>query len=137
MNFADFEKRVMMLANIQDKEVAQRGIQIVLSILSHRLTPEESRNVEDQLPHEMKRMWNNHVWITNLFRLSNKRLKFRHRAELLSIVENEILRENLPLNAEILTKSVFHALKESIAPGESEDISAQLPDEIREFFKAA
>ena len=137
MNKDDFIKRVMELADIQDKNTAERGAQIVLSILSHRLTPDEASDVEDQLPHDLKRIWNNQVWITNLYRLSGRRLKYRHRIELMSIIENEILRESLPLNAESLTKAVFHTLKEQITAGESEDILAQLPNEVREFFKAA
>ena len=137
MNKDDFIKRVMELADIQDKNTAERGAQIVLSILSHRLTIDEASDVEDQLPHDLKRIWNNQVWITNLYRLSGRRLKYRHRIELMSIVENEILRERLPLSAESLTKAVFHTLKEQITAGESEDILAQLPDEVREFFKAA
>lgn len=137
MNKDDFLKMVMGQLNIEDKHVCERGIQIVLSILSHRLLENEAKDVEAQLPEELKRMWNNDVWITNLFRLSGKRLKYRHRAELLSMVENEILRENLPLHAESLTKAVFHTLKEQITIGESADITATLPDEIREFYKAA
>lgn len=137
MNKDDFIKAVMDKTDIQDKHIAERGIQIVFSILSHRLTDEESSDVSAQLPEDLKRVWNNQVWITNFFRLSGKRLKYRHRIELMSLVENEILREQLPLHAENLTKAVFHVLKQQITPGESEDISAQLPEEIKDFFKAA
>ena len=137
MNKDEFVKKVMEQLGIQDKAVAERGIQIIFSILSHRLLEDEASDVADQLPHDLKRVWNNDVWITNFFKLSGKRLKYRHRIELLSLVENEILRENLPLHAENLTKAVFHILKEQITPGEAEDISAQLPDEVRDFFKAA
>lgn len=137
MNKDDFIKKVMNRLQIQDKIIAERGIQIVLSILSHRLTIEESEEVADQLPHDLKRVWNNDVWITNYFRLSGKRLKYRHRVELITLVENEIIREQLHLSAEALTQAVFHILKEQITPGETEDIVAQLPGEIKEFFKAA
>ncbi|EKE02523.1 MAG: hypothetical protein ACD_20C00372G0001 [uncultured bacterium] len=137
MNKDEFVKKVMQRLNIEDKAVAERGVQIVLSVLSHRLTVEEASDVADQLPHELKRIWNNQVWVTNYFFLSGKRLKYRHKVELMSLVENEILREGLPLHAESLTKTVLHTLKEQITPGEAEDISAQLPDELREFFKAA
>ena len=47
------------------------------------------------------------------------------------------MREQLPLNAEALCQTVFHVLKEQITPGESEDIIAQLPGEVKDFFKAA
>lgn len=137
MNKDDFVKKVMTQLNTQDKNTTERGIQIVFSILSHRLTKEEADQVCDQLPHDLKRMWNNQVWITNYFMLSGKRLNYRHRVQLMSLVENEILRESLNLHAESLTKAVLHTLKEQITPGESGDISAQLPEEIKDFFKAA
>lgn len=137
MNKDEFIKKVMILGNITDKHTAERGIQIVFSILSHRLLNEEASDVESQLPQELKRVWHNDVWVTNLFKLSGKKLKYRHKTELLTLVENEILREQLPLHSENITKTVFHVLKEQITPGESQDISAELPEEIREFFKAA
>jgi len=132
-----FIKRVMELANIEDEYAAERGVQIVLSILSYRLTEEEQSDVAAQLSSDLKRVWNNRVWITNFFRLSGKRLKYRHLIELMSLVDNEIKREHLPLHAEATTKAVFHALKEQISEGESTDIALMLPHEIREFYKAA
>ena len=42
-------KKVMDRMEIQDKVVAERGIQIILSILSHRLTEDESEEVAAQL----------------------------------------------------------------------------------------
>jgi len=137
MNKDEFVKKVMDQLDIQDRNVAERGIQFVFSILSHRMTEAESENVASQLPQDLKRMWNNQVWVTNYFFLSGKRLNYRHKAQLLSLVENEILREKLPLRAEKLTQAVLHVLKEHITEGESEDIVAQLPEEIKDFYKAA
>ena len=137
MNKDEFIKKVMQIANIENKEMAERGVQIVLSLLSYRLTENEQKDVEAQLPLDLKRVWNNRVWVVNFFRLSGKRLKYRHKIELMSLVENEIKRENLPLHAEKLTKAVFHALKENISFGESEDIAHMLPKDVREFYKAA
>ena len=82
-------------------------------------------------------MWNNRVWAVNYFRLSGKRLKYRHKIELMSLVDNEIKREKLPLHAEMITKAVFHALKENISSGESEEIAHMLPKDVRDFYKAA
>lgn len=137
MNKDEFIIKVMHQLNIEDKKVAERGVQIVFSILSHRLLEEEQKDVAAQLPHDMKRVWNNDVWITNFFRLSGKRLKYRHKIEMLTLIENEILRESLPLHAESLAKAVIHTLKEQITAGETEDILAELPEEIKEFVKAA
>jgi len=137
MNKDLFIKKVMEETNIQDKQAAERGVQIVLSILSHRLLPEEAEDVASQLPQDLKRIWNNDVWITNYYKLSNKRLNYRHKNQMITLIENEILREQLPINAERLATAVFHVLKEQISNGEIKDIAAQLPDEIKEFFRAA
>ena len=132
-----FIKKVMEHGNIEDKYAAERGIQIIFSILSYRLTEQEQSDVGAQLPLDLRRIWNNRVWITNFFRLSGKRLKYRHRIELMSLVDNEIKREQLPLHTEALTKAVFHTLKEQISIGESDEVALMLPKEIREFYKAA
>lgn len=137
MNKDLFVKKVMEIADIDNKETAERGVQIILSLLSHRLSENEQKDVSAQLDDDLKRIWNNRVWIVNYFRLSGKRLKYRHKIELMSLVDNEIKREGLHLNAELLTKAVFHVLKENISYGESEDIAYMLPKELREFYKAA
>lgn len=132
-----FVKKVMKHGNIQDKNAAERGVQIVFSLLSHRLTEQEQSDVASQLPDDLKRMWNNRVWAANFFRLSGKRLKYRHKIELMSLVDNEIKREGLPLHPESITLAVFHVLKELISKGESDEIATMLPGDIREFYKAA
>ena len=137
MNKDNFIKKVMRFANIENKEIAEKGVQIVFSLLSYRLTENEQKDVEAQLPLDLKRMWNNRVWAVNYFRLSGKRLKYRHKIELMSLVDNEIKREKLPLHAEMITKAVFHALKENISSGESEEIAHMLPKDVRDFYKAA
>ncbi len=137
MNKDIFIKKVMEQAGIEDKSTAERGIQIVFSLLSYRLTEQEQSDVAAQLPEDLRRMWNNRVWAPNFFRLSGKRLKYRHKIELMSLVDNEIKREGLPIHAESITIAVFHTLKELISTGESDEIAMMLPGELREFYKAA
>lgn len=137
MNKDVFINKVMDMATIYDKETAEKGIKIVFSILSHRMLPDEAKNLEAQLPEGLKKFWNSETWITRYKKLSNQRLNYRHKNQLMSLVENEILRENLNLNPEELTRSVIHVLKEFVSSGELHDIEAQFPNEIKDFFKAA
>jgi uncharacterized protein (DUF2267 family) len=137
MNKDIFVKKVMEYAGIEDKYAAERGVQIVFSILSYRLTEEEQADVAAQLPEDLRRIWNNRVWAPNFFRLSGRRLKYRHKIELMSLIDNEIKREDLPLHTESITRAVFHALKELISTGESDEIALMLPGDVREFYKAA
>jgi uncharacterized protein (DUF2267 family) len=137
MNKDQFIKKVMEIAGVKNKADAEKSIHIVLSMLSHRLLPMEAKDCEAQLPEELKEMWKNDVWFTNFCKMSGKKINFRHKYQLLSLIENELLRENLTISAETITKAVFHVLKEQITPGESFDISLSLPEELRNFYKAA
>lgn len=137
MNKDKFVKRVMEISGIENKHFVERGIQIVFSLLNHRLQENEAHHVNEQLPTELKKMWNCDVWITNYFKMSGKRLMYRHKAQFLSLVENELIRDHIPINAEAITKAVLHTLKEQISIGESLDIAASLPEELKEYYRAA
>ncbi|MFA6988864.1 MAG: DUF2267 domain-containing protein [Candidatus Gastranaerophilaceae bacterium] len=137
MNKDQVIKKVMEMTNIKDKMETEKSVHIVLSILSHRLLPTEAKDCESQLPEDLKDMWKNDVWITNFYKMSGKKMNFRHKYQLLSLIENELLRENLKIAPEIITKAVFHVLKELVSQGESLDIESGLPEEIRNFYKAA
>ena len=137
MNTDQFIKKVMEISGIKDKMEAEKSTHIVLSILSHRLLPTEAKDCESQLPEDLKDMWKNDVWITNFYKMSGKKMNFRHKYQLLSLIENELLREGIKIAPETITKAVFHVLKELISHGESVDIEAGLPVEIRNFYKAA
>jgi uncharacterized protein (DUF2267 family) len=138
MNRAEFVKMIQEAGNLPDQQSAEDGALVVLSLLSHRLTPEESQDVKDQLSQDMKRLWSSDTWISNFLSLSGEQqLRYRKKEELYSLVQNEIEKRQLPIGAEQLTTTVFHALKEQISEGEIEDIAAQLPEDIEEIWLAA
>jgi uncharacterized protein (DUF2267 family) len=138
MNKPEFVKRVQQLTNLPDTETAEDGTVIVLSMLSHRLTPEESKDVEAQLSRDLKNVWNSDTWIMNFLSLSRQfQLRYRRKEELYSLIDNEIDKQQLPIGAEQLAMAVFHVLKEQITPGEIDDIAAQLPTDIEQVWMAA
>ena len=138
MNKNAFVNQVQAVTQLPTPEMAEEGVQIVLSLLSHRLTPEESRNVQAQLPQDMKNVWNSDTWITNFLSLSRQaQLKYRRKAELYSLISNELEKRQLPIGAEQLAVAVFHVLKAQISEGETQDIAAQLPEDIEDVWLAA
>ncbi len=138
MNKDQFVKKVQELTHLPTREMAEEGMQIVLSLLSHRLTPEEAKDVESQLPTDMKSIWNSDTWITNFLSISRQaQLKYRKKEELYSLIDNELSKTNLPIGAEHLALAVFHVLKEQITEGEIQDIAAQLPEDIEEVWQVA
>lgn len=138
MNKAEFVKRVQEITQLPTQEMAEEGTHIVLSLLSHRLTPAEAKNVADQLPRDLQNVWNSDTWITNFLTLSRQwQLKYRKKEELYSLIDNELQKSRLPIGAEQLAMSVFHVLKEQISAGEALDIAAQLPQDIEQVWLAA
>ncbi len=138
MNRHAFVNEVQRLTGLTQTQDAAEGTRIVLSILSHRLTPQEAGHVAAQLPHDVAEFWASDTWMVNFLSLSRQfQLKYRHTAELFSLITNELQKAQIPIGAEHLSKAVFHVLKQQIAQGESEDIAAQLPDEIKQFWRAA
>lgn len=133
-----FIQRVQELTQLPSPDMAEQGTFIVLSLLSHRLTPEEAKDVEDQLPRDLKNVWNSDTWITNFLTLSRQwQLKYRKKEELYALIGNEVEKRQLPVGPEQLALAVFHVLKEQISPGEAQDIGAQLPNDIEQVWLAA
>src|SRR5688572_19394383 len=103
MNKQQFVKQVQELAQLPTKEAAEQGVHIVLSLLSHRLTPQESKQAAAQMPQDLRNVWNSDTWITNFLTLSCQwQLKYRKKEELYSLIDNEILKSQLPIGAEKL-----------------------------------
>jgi uncharacterized protein (DUF2267 family) len=137
MNKDEFVKKVMERGNIQDKMVAERGVQIGTQYFKPRLFTRGTFGCCRSAAKDLKRIWNNLSGLQTILLCQAKNsLNYRHKSNY-KLIENEILRENLPLHPEQLTQTVFHVLKEQITPGKSEDIEAELPEEVREFYKAA
>lgn len=138
MERVQFVRKVQEFTQLPTLEMAEEGVHIVLSLLSHRLTPEESKDVAAQLTPEMKRLWKSDTWIVNFLSLSHQgQLKYRHKEELYALIRNELDKSQLPIGAEQLALAVFHVLKEQITAGEIEDIAAQLPDDIEQVWLVA
>ncbi len=138
MKKGEFLKKIQEQTNLPSADMAEEGAAIIFSLLSHRLTPDESRQASAQLSQDMKNLWNTNTWINSFLSISGQhQLRYRKKQELYSLIQNEIDKRQLPVGAEQLATAVLHTLKEQITEGEIEDISAQLPEEIRELWQVA
>ena len=138
MNKVQFINEVQDLTHLSTRDQAEEGTMIVLSLLSHRLTPDESKDVASQLQSDLKKLWNSDTWFSNFLSISkHHQLKYRRKEELFAMIRNELDKKQLQIGAEQLAIAVFHMLKEQITEGEVKDIAAQLPDEIEEIWLAA
>lgn len=137
MNKDKFFKEVMEHTQISNRDDVRQIVKIIFSILSHRLLVDESNQVKAQLPVGLKELWVDDVWVTNFLKMNDKKLKYRHKAQMIALIENEFKRNELHYDVEMCTKAVLHQLKEAISDGETRDIIAQLPEEVALYFLAA
>ncbi|HEY3415496.1 MAG TPA: DUF2267 domain-containing protein [Armatimonadota bacterium] len=125
--------RLMQVPGITSKDDAESAVTSVFQTLRDRLTEGEADDVLAQLPTEWKEMWESGGWwerVSARMRGLNK----LDREEFIIHVQRQIP-NNVP--AEQVVRVVFHALKEQISPGEADDVSAQLPHDLRDLWKAA
>lgn len=124
-----FYRTVMKTSGDDRREVAKLATAAVFHALRDRLTPEEADQVVAQLPQELKDVW------AAGERTERKPVKL-HREDLYARVRAEAA---LPSDREArwMTLAVFAALKEQLSPGESGDVLAQLPKDLKELWSEA
>lgn len=122
-----FFNRVQEYAGIGDRERCKQLCGIVFNLLSRRLTEDESRDLWSQLPKGLKKMWN--------VEHGGKVLKM-HRDEFTQTVMNEGGLESKEA-AENVIRGVFRALKEQSSIGETGDVTAQLPGDMKDLWGSA
>jgi uncharacterized protein (DUF2267 family) len=121
--------RVSVEAGIDSIEDSRQATAAVLRALRDRLTADEAAHAAAQLPGELKRLWGSG-------RLPASRpLKLRRREFLERVRLDAGLRS--VSQAEMVTDAVFAGLKEQLSPGESADISAQLPRDLKSQWARA
>ncbi len=129
MSTWDFYRTVMKTSGKEDPEMARRVTAAVLHVLRDRLTPEEADQAMAQLPAPLKAVWQEGD------RAGREPTKL-HLTEFLDCVRDAARLPSTP-EARWMTLAVFAALKEQLTPGESEDVWAQLPKDLKEIWMEA
>ena len=124
-----FYRRVIDDTGEESRETAKRGTAAVLRALRDRLTPEEARQAAAQLPRELKAVWYEGE-------AKPRRPIKMHRSDFYERVRREAGLAS-SRQARLLTIAVFAALKEQLSPGETEDVGAQLPRDLKEVWEGA
>lgn len=125
--------RVCEIEGVRDVEDAEHVVTAVFQALRDRLTPNEAEDVEAQLPTSWKELWESGAWwekVSSRLRGLNK----LDREEFLRRVQMHIRNE---VAAEDAVRTIFRALKEQISAGEADDVSSQLPEDLRHLWRAA
>lgn len=114
-----------------DPEKERDVVASVLWHLANRLSGPEARHVEEQLPPDLKEIWqaperNEHVWL-------ERRVQRLDYDDLLGTVSEEA---DLPDSGETAraVRGVFHALGHLLGDEERRHLAAQLPPDIRKVW---
>jgi uncharacterized protein (DUF2267 family) len=123
----------MQIPGIHDAQQAEAAVTAVFQALRDRLTTEEADDVWAQLPTAWKEMWDSGTWWEKV----SARMKGMNKLGRDEFVAR--VRTHIPSDvpADQAVRTVFHALKEQISPGEAADVSSQLPEDLRTLWKAA
>lgn len=128
MNKGEFIHRVQALTGIQERDRAERATGAVLGTLCGRITDDEVKDLEAQLPTGIDEMCRGNVLQTIMSKVSGP-----SRLDRDAFVEKVKDRGHLhdEAEAETVTVAVFRTLKEQISEGEAGDVAAQLPSKLK------
>ncbi len=129
MSSAAFYRIVMGTSGEKSRDVAKRTTAAVFHALRDRLTPNEADQVLAQLPRDLKQVWEEGE-LPERTPMKLTREEFLEREK----VEAKL---GSARDARWMTLAVFAALKEHLAPGEAEDVFAQLPKALKELWAEA
>lgn len=129
MSTPSFYRTVIEASAEHRREEAKRATAAVFHALRDRLTREEADQVAAQLPRELKLVW----WAGERW---GRRPEKLHREEFYRRVMSEARLKSVR-EARWMTLAVFAALKEQLSPGESGDVMAQLPKDLKEVWSEA
>jgi len=129
MDTATFYRAVMDASADRHRAEAKRGTAAVLHALRDRLTPEEAAQLAAQLPRELKEVWRAGE------RAGRKPVKLHRQAFYQRVMKEAGL--GSMREARWMTLAVLGVLKESLSPGEAEDVLAQLPKDLKELWAEA
>jgi len=120
---------VMEHAGAIDATDAERATAAVMHALRDRLTVPEAAQAAAQLPRPLQAVW-------RYGETPGRRPVRMHRKDFYERVRAEAALDSWR-DARDLTAAVFHALKITLSPGETEDIVSQLPGDLKSVWSAA
>jgi uncharacterized protein (DUF2267 family) len=124
-----FYRTVVNEAGPMDLGEAKRASAAVMHALRDRLTPTEAAQAAAQLPRPLQAVW-------RYGEARGRRPVKMHRKEFFERIRGEAGLDSWR-DARDVTGAVFHALKVTLSPGETEDIVAQLPADLKAIWHDA
>lgn len=123
--FAAFMTYLRRVGSISE-ELAEHSAVAVLCALERRIQPEEGKDLEAQLPANLRDL------MARCDKHAGIRPRALDRAEFVAMVAEEL--GVPPAKAEHLILAVFHALRAQVSEGEASQVESQLPADLKELW---
>ncbi|MBI2842309.1 MAG: DUF2267 domain-containing protein [Armatimonadetes bacterium] len=130
----EFLKKVRQRSGLDTNEEARRAVDAVFGALRARISHGGGDNVADQLPKELRELWESGL-VEHLMR-SITGVERMDLHEFLARVQNAAHLANID-HAEAVTRAVFMTMREQITHGAQQAIANQLPEDIRAIWLAS
>ena len=129
MKTETFYRRVMIETGRANLEDSKRATAVVFRTLRDRLTSDEAEQAAAQLPGELKRLW-------KTGERPRRRPVKMDREAFYDRIKTEAGLASIK-EARAVTRAVFAALEDQLSPGETDDILAQLPKDLKAVWTGA
>lgn len=126
-NKGEFLHKLQANTGLAERDEAEKVTKSVLTTLRKRITPEEAKHVEAQLPEGLKELWHGSVLSGLAHKLTGPDSLSAH--EFMEHVAKELNVSDE--RAAELTRHVFHLLKEQITEGQAKHVEDQLPKNLK------
>lgn len=128
MNKGEFIHRVQALAGIAERDRAERATGAVLSTLCGRITRDEARDLAAQLPNGIDSLCTGSVLKEIMARVSGPN-RLDGEAFIAKVAQEGKL--DTIQEAQQVTTAVFKTIKEQVTKGEVDDVTDQLPRQLK------
>jgi uncharacterized protein (DUF2267 family) len=125
--FKEFIQHLAARGGFRDETDAVRSATSVLTHLEHRLTSDEAKDLNAQLPVKLREM------LEESRRAEGGQTVHKlHKDDFVACVASDL--ERAPEDAESIIRSVFATIRTHISEGEADDVAAQLPRDLQPLW---
>ena len=124
--FKEFIRHLAARGGFKDETDAVRAAASVLTHLEYRLTSDEAKDLNAQLPVKLQEI------LDESRRADGGQVHKLHKDEFVACVANDLGRA--PEDAESIIRAVFATVRTHISDGEADDVAAQLPKDLEPLW---
>lgn len=134
MDIEEIWKKTTVRASLHSKEQTKAATAAVFDALRARISHRTGDNIAQQLPTELKQMWESGI-VEHIGRSLTDEQRMDLHEFMDKVQKDPRIGDAAP--ARDVVRAVFMALQEQLTPGAADKIAGELPPDIREFWMSS